>query len=253
MALCALGSGCGPGGTEGAGSRGGGSNVGLRDLEFVNTTNVEGTGVAEVVVPLGVGDFKDVPHIRTADGDTCQAFAMGPRFDDGSIRYLRLDVPLTMKAMERRTLAISATDASLPGFQRHGSIPPQMGVDAVFRVKGQEFAFPAATLIESGPATEVWRSRVRATNTMLWAELTVSIYSKLDHAKFTLQWGNSDPTKLDLMEDPGDVEFHVKGAKVEYEHKSKALWEDTKNGVHKTWLHWKGGRIGETPGRSCCW
>jgi len=229
---------------DGSGSRKSGGTSELGEIELVNTTAVAGPAVAEVVVPLQFGDFSKVPFVVTKGNTPCQVFAMGSRFDDGSLRYLRLEVPTVVNPNERLTIGLLATGEEPPPFVKHASITGTIGVDARLRVGKKTFDFPAPKLIESGPVTQVYRSRLRATGSMIWAELTVSLYSNTRHSKFTLQWGNSDPDNSELYEDPGQVEFQIQGPEWEFEQPGKIL----RKGLAETWrlalLH-DGGQISD--------
>jgi hypothetical protein len=235
----------GGGGGGGGGSRKSGETSDLGGVELVNTTDVSGRAVAEVVMPLKAGDFAGVPFVVTKDDKVpCQAFAMGAKYDDGSLRYLRLEVPVDVQPRERRTIALLATDQTPPPFEKHGAIRNTIGVDTRLRVGQKTFAFPEPALIEEGPVTKVYRSRLRATGSMLWAELTISLYTKLNYSKFTLQWGNSDPSNPELYEDPGQVELQIQGPDWVFEQP----WKILKSGVTGTWrfalLH-DGGQISD--------
>ncbi len=244
--LLVLFNGCSGGGIpeSGGGARKSGEIKVLGKIEIVNITSVTGLAVAEVVVPLKEGEFKSTPLVRTGDKLPCQAFAMGPVFADGSLRYIRLEVPATVTENEQRTISLVATKDSPPPFTKHNSVRGTIGVNARLRVGNNTFDFPNPCVLETGPVTKVYRSRLRATGTMIWAELTVSLYTNMPHSKFTLQWGNSDPDNPKLYEDPGQVEFQIQGPDYQFEHASKVIKKSEAGTWRMALLH-DGGQISD--------
>lgn len=220
----------------------------LGNINIVNTTANSGAAVAEVVLPLNQGDLMEVPQIRTDDDEACQVTRMGPVFPDGSLRYLRMEIPVTVEPNEQKTIGLQTVGAGNPEFRKHSAIQGDIGIEATLKVGNVEVAFPTPVLIEQGPITRVFRSRVRAEGTMIWGELTVNTYSDLPHAKFTLQWGNSDPRRPELIEDPGKVYFEVRGANVEFEHKEAKILSEEKVADRSTVKLHDGGGI--TDGQS---
>lgn len=199
----------------------------LGQIRIVNKASHVGLAVAEVVVPLQKGAFFTTPNVRTEYDKVCQVFAMGAPHDDGSIRYLRLEVPVDSTANQTQTLQLKCTDGPNPEFIRHSSISGITGITARFLASGDTVHFPSGSLIEQGPTSQTYRSRLRVPSSMLWAELLVTLYTGQPHAKFTLQWGNSDARTTDLSEDPGTVELQISGARVEFEYAAAK--------VHKRW------------------
>jgi hypothetical protein len=215
------------GGGTGGPSGGGGNNgpVGKQSSNFarigriqvVNKGTQTGVGIAEVVVPLAQGAFTTAPNLRTELNKVCQVFPMGARHPDGSIRYLRLEVPVYSAPEQRQSITLNHTVDQQPGFLRHGAVSGITGIQAKFLASGDLVEFPQPALIEGGPLSQTFRSRLRVPQSMMWAELLITLYSELPHAKFTLQWGNSDPRTTQLSEDPGNVELQISGATVEFE------------------------------------
>ncbi|MCA8956000.1 MAG: hypothetical protein KDC87_07995 [Planctomycetes bacterium] len=227
----------------GGGSSRGANVVGpLSTINLVNNTAAAGVTMAQVVVPVEKGRFQDAPVVRTEFNAACSCFPMGARYDDGSLRYLRLEVPVDVLPNDRQSLHLSATDESTPPqFQKHGKISGQAGIQATFRAQGFETSFDAYEVIEEGPATRVLRARGGFAKSMIWVELTITLYSGLPHAKFTLQWGNSNPNFPELFVDPGPVELVIRGAQVEFEfEKAKVLSRTDDAGTMTARLHESG-------------
>ena len=232
----------GSGGEGGPGGGGTGSDpdpgrgfrqVHVGEINVLNETAGTGDAMAEVVLPLHQGDFKQAPNIRTERGAACQVAALGATWPDGSLRYLRLDVPVTAAANGSQTVELLSTTQPNPQFVVHTSVPtPLPGIVPTFRVGLTNNAFGPLTLIEDGPLVRVYRARAGATSSMLYAELQVHLYSGQPHARFILTWGNSHPGNSALHEDPGKVWFEVSGARLLVdEHKSKVLQRTEANGV----------------------
>lgn len=231
-------------GSSGGGDAEAGGSPELGAIRVYNHSSHAGAGVADVVIPLSKGFYPDVPGVRTADGKVCQVHGMGARFEDGSLRYLRVEVPVETEADELQTVELAVSSPQTSGFVKHPAISGLTGVDARLRVAGLTVDFPSPQRIEAGPVSETYRSRVRAGTSMVWAELTVTLYSDLPHARFTLQWGNSDPSQPQLQTDPGEVEVQFRGATVYYEIASKVLARSDKSGFDAATLYW-GGMMGD--------
>ena len=119
----------------------------LGQIRIVNKASHVGLAVAEVVVPLKKGAFFTTPNVRTEYDKVCQVFAMGAPHDDGSIRYLRLEVPVDSTANQTQTLQLKCTDGPNPEFIRHSSISGITGITARFLASGDTVHFPSGSLI----------------------------------------------------------------------------------------------------------
>lgn len=184
-------------------------------VELLNTTKQGGWTVADVVVPVPRGKAFTAPNLVTAGGRLCQTEPMGARWPDGSLRCIHVDVPVYVRAGERRTEMLSLWTGILrphtPALIVRQRLP-QLRV--WFYARGQYLLFTNPVLVEKGPLVHVYRSRVRAKNSCIWAELRTLVYHDVPHVRFYLQWGNSNPVRRELHEDPGEVSLAVRGADV---------------------------------------
>lgn len=201
-------------------------------VEVLNTTPHQGVAVADVVVPLARGKLHKVPALITDAKRVCQVAAMGARWPDGSLRYLRVGMPVQVKANQRRTVQLFEHTGAIPGFVVHPKVAAAGNVRAWFWANDFRTSFPAPKLLESGPAFQLHRSRLRVAGTSIWAELTIVLPSGQPHGRFYLAWGNSDPSNPFLSEWVDQVELELGGVRVELEHPGKVLGtRQTRDGV----------------------
>ncbi|MCB9889285.1 MAG: hypothetical protein H6836_06880, partial [Planctomycetes bacterium] len=88
----------------------------ISQIETINTTPHAGVAVADVVVPFAAGAVRAPMQLVTDQGKVCQVEPMGARWPDGSLRYLRVDMPVQVAANERRRVKLFAHTGALPNF-----------------------------------------------------------------------------------------------------------------------------------------
>ncbi len=198
-----------------SGSGGGGPSGPIGEVRVLNETSAAGAAVVSVVLPLHQGAYRRVPRVRTETLGVCQVSALGAKWADGSLRTVRVDLPVDAAANSIETLTLQETSGADPAFVMHPAVKkalPAMGRG--FEVNKTTNSFETSYLIEDGPLVQVFRAGTRAKNSMMWAELDILYYANMPHARFVLTWGNSDPSNQALYENPGEVWFQINGPKV---------------------------------------
>lgn len=215
-------------------------------LELKNFRDAAGLAWADAVLPLAKGRYHKAPSLETEHGLACQVRPMGARWPDGSLRYLKLDVPVQVSKQQRLSLKLRPRTAALPGFRWHPAIVrgfQQVGLR--IWIAGQVVGLGKFQMLDDGPLVKVIRARGRARNSSMYAELTLIAGHDASHLRYHLVWGNSDPTNQDLSEDPGWVVFEASGVDVSVENDAKVLEQAAlSQGGRRFTLH-RGGPVGD--------
>lgn len=195
----------------------------VNQLRAVNLGAAPVSDVRTVVLPWARGTYHGGPlHVG---GVTLQTEVIGARWPDGSVRYLRAHVPVSLAAGAVDLLTVRAA----PGRATTAFVMTQPVRDAVaaFRaeleVGGGTASFGAWEAVEGGHLAIAYRSRLRVPGSPVWAELTLEAYSGLDHVRWWLHYGDSDPRDPLVKHQLGEVWFSISGGVPAFRDSRKVL------------------------------
>ncbi len=161
---------------------------------------------------------------------------LGAAWPDGSWRTGTAHVPVRLGPLERRTFDVRrARGALAPPFAFGSGVGAGAGgLTLAVRIGTAVAPVAAWELVEATPLVRCWQARVRVPGTMAWAEAHLEVGSGLDHARWWLQVGDSDPRDPDLSHQLGAVALLVTGPTVVVHHERAACWAVARTGAATT-------------------
>lgn len=220
-------------------------------VNVLNTTTHAGTDVADVVLPIAEGRLRSVPRLITDQGHHCAVRAFGARWDDGSYRYLAVNMPVDVGPGQTSTIDLTTTGTTPPAFAMHPAIVRKLlDIRLSMRFGSSHVGFSDPVLLNQNHLVELFRRQLRVPGSSMWAELWVLVYRNQPHARFYLQWGNSNPLTTTLGEDPGKVQFEFIGMDASFQNPGKILDSSPLPGGGTRVLLHGGGMIGDGQAQS---
>ena len=203
----------------------------LATVKVQNLSTYDRADVKTVVLPFGDGDgyqgeplvLLDGPHAGTA----LQVNAFGATYPDGDWRMARVHMPVTLAARETAFRSIGLGTGKRPGFRwtkaAIASLTRFLAVDNNGKGSGLQIgdsfkAFGPWKTIEAGHLHNKFESIVRVPGTPFYCHMVIEVGDNIDHVKFWMRYGDSDPTDPEVIHNPGPIRLVVQGFAVKLRH-----------------------------------
>lgn len=177
-----------------------------------NLTDHARRDVVTSVVPFSRGAYRGA-GMRVDGGDAIQLSRFGATWPDGSWRQALVHFPARLGPRSRSPVRlVSDGTGARPGFTwtpavRRGAASLQFGL----QVGNSRAPFTRWQVLTDGHLVKAWAATVRVPGTTFWGWLALECGSGLDHARWWLWYGDSDPSDPKDRHQAGAVALLVAG------------------------------------------
>lgn len=206
------------------------------NVKLVNITGYDRRDVVTVVHPFPESTYRGEPLV-VVDGPytgvAAQHTQLGASWPDGSWRHALVHVPARLGPRETAVRSLATGNGARPAFQWTNAVAVGAARFSLsMRIGTNLVSLGPWKLMENGHLVNAWRARARVPNTTFWIEAWLEFGSGLDHARFWLHYGNSDPRDPDVTHAVGPIDLIVTGVAVRLRFESdKALSRNTTGDV----------------------